>query len=1122
MKEVQARLGMLRAKWRFNRGSTWLAILPLVIIFTLSIFGLIETALWLNPAAKSVLFIIFFILTALPIFIFLYNFAAVYIYKNTPSDIGLAKITGLRLDDIRDRLVNAIQVFQSPDIVEEGYSEVLREEALREIAPDFLQADLEKIIDRRGLMRNLKISAVTFILLPILFFQGYRSGLSRFFHPLQAYQKPLPFFIELIPGDVTILEGDTLRIEAVVQGGSPRELEFHIISRRLSAESGETKIIPASADNEFHLEIPSILHSFEYYARSGRVASPRYHAEVKSPPKIRSMRLTLNPPGYSGLPQMKLDENVGDIISLPGTTAEFELTSQSELARAYLVFNNKAGDCDTIEFASAGNEASGRMRILQPGQYHFQLEDTEELHSRYPIKYRVELMPDLAPMVDIVSPGTDLELSGAGNLLLLTEAEDDFGIKDMRIEYRILSAFSSDTTAETEHIDLHFTADPDGIYRADYLWDLEALQLIPGDMLEYFAEVHDNDNINGPKYGRSKTYTLRLPTMAEMYEAMEQAESEGIEEMKRVLEGSKDIHEEITKAIDEIRRKGDLDWSEKRDLKEDLNQQEKLIDKLEQAKNTVEEMMRKAEEGSLLSMEIMQKYSELQKLMSDVYTQEMLKSLQELYEALEQQDPEKLRMAAEQFEMTQEEFLKQIEKQLEIMKQLQLERQLEELIRRTEEMAQRQNEIADESENVKEDKLEQLAGQEDALKRDMEDLLNRMEDTESLASERDEITSGELDSLHESSQSLPQDMGQMSGDIKQGQRMNASQKGKEISQRMSQMSRKLSQIKQDMVQRQKDDLAKELMKVVQDLTTLSHQQEDLKNVSGDISVRSPQYREQGSLQAGIGESLSRVTDEVFRLSQKSFFVSSNIGQSLGRALSMIEGALNSYTARNPRSVSSQQSTAMSSMNKAAADILNVISQLQGSSSATGFDEMMEQLRQMAGQQAGLNQETQSMMMPGAGNPGGLSMSQMEGMGRLAAQQRALQQSMEELAQQAENMGGLLGDMGHIAEQMGEAADSLKDRHVGDRTLKIQERILSRLLDAQKSVRTQKVSKKRQSKTGEDLVRSGPKAFPEDTIEDLLRRDILRAMKEGYASDYQKLIQQYFRALYQSRVENIDK
>jgi len=230
---------------------------------------------------------------------------------------------------------------------------------------------------------------------------------------------------------------------------------------------------------------------------------------------------------------------------------------------------------------------------------------------------------------------------------------------------------------------------------------------------------------------------------------------------------------------------------------------------------------------------------------------------------------------------------------------------------------------------------------------------------------------------------------------------------------------------------------------------------------------------------------------------------------------MMQTALSNYTNRNPREVSNQQNQAQEWLNRAAVQILDAIAKMQGSSSSTGYSELMEQLQKMAGAQAGLNMDTQSMLMPMPGEGGsGMSMEQMAQMGRLAAEQRSLQRAMENAAQAAQEMGGVLGDLGQVAESMGEAADSLEDKNVGERTLKLQERILSRLLDAQKSVRTQRTSKERQSRTGEEVLRKSPGEIPEDTLEEMMRRDILKAMQEGYSSDYQRLIRDYYRAIYQ--------
>jgi hypothetical protein len=685
----------------------------------------------------------------------------------------------------------------------------------------------------------------------------------------------------------------------------------------------------------------------------------------------------------------------------------------------------------------------------------------------------------------------------------------------MDLDYRLTSQFSADTSGEYTETPLDFIQDVDGVFRASFLWDIGALNIIPGDIVEYFAVVADNDNINGPKIAQSKIYTLRLLSMEEMYQAMEQSENEGFEQLEKALENSREMKEEIEHAINEMRRKGDLDWTQKRDLQEKAKFNEETIKKLEEAKSKLEEVMSQAEESSLMSLELLQKYSELQKLISEIATPEMLKAFQQLNDALQQADPEKLRQAMEMFQMSQEEMLKKIEKSLEILKQLQLERKLEELAQRAAEMAQRQDDINQKIPDEEQVESPELARKEASLEKDLDEWEQKLEESEKLAAERDSSTANELSQIQEQAQSLPQEMEQMSSMMKSGQNEASRSKGGRISQKLTQISQELSRIKEEMISRKKAELSEKMLSAVRDLVTISQQQEELKSASSNLSTRSPQFRDQASLQAGIAEGLEKVTNKLFELSQQTFFVTPEIGKSLGQASAIMQTALSNYTERNPRGVTPQQMKAMESINQAAVQVLDAISQMQGSASSTGFSELMEKLQQMAGQQASLNQDTQSLMMPMPGE-GGMSMEQMAAMGRLAAQQRALQKAMQEAAEQAQQLGKVLGDLGQAAQNMGEVADSLEDRNVGERTLKLQERILSRLLDAQKSVRTQKVSRERQSRTGEDMSRRSPGEIPLDQLEEQMRRDILRAMKEGYSPDYQKLIQDYFRTIYQRK------
>jgi hypothetical protein len=102
----------------------------------------------------------------------------------------------------------------------------------------------------------------------------------------------------------------------------------------------------------------------------------------------------------------------------------------------------------------------------------------------------------------------------------------------------------------------------------------------------------------------------------------------------------------------------------------------------------------------------------------------------------------------------------------------------------------------------------------------------------------------------------------------------------------------------------------------------------------------------------------------------------------------------------------------------------------------------------------------------------------------------------------------------MGSDISEVVKDLKRKQVSPRTIDRQKRILSRLLDAQRSIRERGHSKQRKSQTGKDYVVRSPGALPQGLgeHEDVLREDLLKALKEGYPKEYEELIRHYFEAL----------
>ena len=53
-----------------------------------------------------------------------------------------------------------------------------------------------------------------------------------------------------------------------------------------------------------------------------------------------------------------------------------------------------------------------------------------------------------------------------------------------------------------------------------YQWNLENLKLTPGDRLEYYVQVRDNDGLNGAKSSRSRLFDFKIPTRQDLENEM--------------------------------------------------------------------------------------------------------------------------------------------------------------------------------------------------------------------------------------------------------------------------------------------------------------------------------------------------------------------------------------------------------------------------------------------------------------------------------------------------------------------------------------------------------------------------------------------------------------------------
>jgi len=139
------------------------------------------------------------------------------------------------------------------------------------------------------------------------------------------------------------------------------------------------------------------------------------------------------------------------------------------------------------------------------------------------------------------------------------------------------------------------------------------------------------------------------------------------------------------------------------------------------------------------------------------------------------------------------------------------------------------------------------------------------------------------------------------------------------------------------------------------------------------------------------------------------------------------------------------------------------------------------------------------------------------MQRLAQQQDAIRKSLEQLDQETKETGQskkLASNLEKILSEMKEVVTNLQSEKMNNDLVKQQEKILSKLLDAQTSMNERDYEKDRKSSSGKDYDRSSPPDLILNTDEgqNKLKDELLKAIREGYKKDYEDIIRKYFEAL----------
>ena len=1037
------------------------------------------------------------------------------ILSSTTED-EIAKRVGEYSPPIRDHLLNALQLAKNVASDSTLYSAELIDESLKGFAVEIRPVDFTKSVNTSHLPKRYKwlmVSAGLTILFVFLFPNSFSNAAYRWIHFTREFTPPPKFIFEVSPGNKEIIKGENVNVQIRVTEINPTLIrhsrELTILRQQEGQNNYDEIKLRSDSNGAFITKFQAVRTTIKYFAKYDDAESQVYTLTVLDRPLIRSFRVRLDYPAYTNIPPRIMDEFVGDVSALAGTSVTISGAASKTLKEAFIQFGNNSKQTVTTH----GDKYSVSFPLLCDNSYFISLIDEEGWSNNEPVRYQLKAVPDEYPTINIVEPGRNIDIAGDQTIKLFLNAKDDYGFSGLRLGYRLLKSRYEKPQTEYIFTSIPLPASTEGQIELSYTWNLSGLNLVPEDVVEYFAEVFDNDAVKGPKSGRSNLYLLRLPSLDEVFADVDKEHERSIDDLKESLDEAKKLEENIESINSDLKKNKDPDWQTQKKMEEMAKQYREVQKNLENVQSHVEKMTQQMQQQNVLSENTMEKYLELQKLFQQLDATELQKMLKQLQQQMSNINKEQLQQEMQKMAFSEEQFRQSIERTLNLLKRLQIEQKIDEVKKRTQDLEKSEKELQEENSKTYNDSQKQqnlakkqtdLAKKEQVMEHEAADLQRRMEEyfTEMPADKMQKS----LEQLQQ--QQLEQKMQDAAQQMQTGNMQSAQQLQQQVGEQLKQFSQQMDTMQQQMLQQQARYVINEMRKAISDILELSKDEKALKQQSQNAPQNSPQLRQNAQNQQRAAQDLNNIITGMGELSQKSFVVTPEMGKSIGEALARMNNAMHYLDARNGAMAAQEQAQAMSALNRAAMQVQNALqAMMQGGKGGAGS--LMQQLQMMAGQQMSINMQTQQM--------GGMSPQQAMEAARLAKEQATVQKSLEELNREAQQSGDqqkLLGDLQKIADEMKEVVRNLEQNNVNPETIKNQERILSRLLDASKSTRERDYEKKRKAETGTQVTRRSPRDLDWNALDNTnqFREELLKSLEQGYSKDYQELIRKYFEEL----------
>lgn len=1034
-----------------------------------------------------------------------------------------SRLIGNHFPEIADKLLNTLQLqAQAQDAPDASLLIASIDQRMLDMAPvPFLAAI--------NVRENLKY--LRYALPPLVIFAAIwtwhpdwvKEPSERLIAHRASFVPPPPFSFELKTDPLTTPMNAQMIVEVQLVGNAIPG----VVS--LVSDGASFRMRPTSTPGLFRHTFPSIRTTTPFHFSAGGFDSETFEVVPLPIPGIGNFSISVEAPAYTDWTAEDL-QNVGDLRVPEGSNVVWQVAPR-DADRMRL----RMGEADLAPTLMP-NSAFRFQTTAEASAAYWMIPENDALGAPDSIRYSIQVIEDQYPAIRIQEEADSVFRKIR---YFYGSVQDDYGFSRLRLSAKfiergepgndLVASASELAVGEVIHVDLPTPSGRSGDFV--HRWDLNDLGVQPGDVLEYWFEVFDNDGIHGPKSTRSTTLVHATPTASEIKEERKEQGEQLTDELKERREDAEELRSELDELKAQLREDDEFDWQDERAVEEFLKKQEELRQQLEELREQNAQMNMQDQEFSPEEERIMEKQQQLEELMENVMSDELQSIYDEMRRLMEEMSPDILEEMNEQLdEMTvdQESLEKELDRALEQFKQLEWEKGLEDFMSEMEDLAQKQEELAQDTENETAPN-EELKERQEKLNEEFEKLA---EDYNDLEKKNEELENpNPMMDIGDEQQQIQEEMKESAEQLEKNKNKKASQQQQQAADDMKQMAQQMQQMQMEMQSQSSEEDMDALRALLENIITLSFDEEqvmaDVRSTAGD----DPRYTEHGQTQRRLKDDAKLVEDSLFALSKRVPQLSAMVNREIGLVNHHMEKALGGFGDRLTDEITANQQYVMTSFNNLALMLDEALQQMQqamaesqpGSGNCekpggNGKPSPSPSAGEMKRMQDALGKKLEQMKKAmGEGANAGMTPSEKRKLSKeladMAAQQRALREMANKKGSELNQAGQGEGNgFKQIAAEMEELERQLVNREVDLEAIERQRDIMTRLLEAENAERIRGEKEERESRTGTDLATPPPPSMQEYLEKKESETEWLRTIPPELEPYYRERVNEYFNTL----------